>query len=174
MYYPNEADIVYQRNLEKAMRGLTKAQNNLQNLQYGVGNLGEGEYYDPQTGVIVKQMTQRITPRVCETMIAQFLSGYKIPIAQIPSFIAASRLKFKRVSDITFSMVVGGRSYNVRHICDAGVSFGSYIDVPLITRDLINMNNRTVVYEYRYDATYAKLQMYICELCGTVLYTYNE
>lgn len=169
-----EADYIYQQNLQKAMKAVTKAQNNLAGVQYGVGTMRDGEYYDPQSGVIVKQVNQRITARVCETMIAQFLSNYRVPIAQIPQYIASTGLRFKAIDDISFSMQVDNHNYNVRHICDAGVSFGTYVEVPLITRDIINVNNMNVICEYRYDSTYAKLNMYLCELCGMVLYNYSE
>lgn len=170
----NEADFIYQQSLEKAMKKVQRAQNSLQSIQYGLGEMRDGEYYDPQTGMLIKQMTTRVTPKVCEAMIAQYLSNYTISLAQIPNYISAMGLHFKRIDEVTYNLEMAGRRLNVRHICDAGVTFGSYVEVPLITRDVVMMNNTQLIQENRYEATYAKLHMFLCELCHTILYNYSE
>lgn len=170
----NENDYIYQQQLEKAYKGVQRAEARLQGIQYGFGSLSEGEYYDPQSGMLIKQETKRVTPKVCEAMIAQYLSNYSVPLAQIPNYISAMGLKFKHIDEVTFNFNAYGRHLDVRHICDAGVTFGKYIEVPLITRDVIMINGTQAIREYRYEATYAKLHMFVCELCGTILYNYSE
>ena len=53
----NEADYIYQQQMEKAYKGVQRAQSKLQGIQYGLGELGSEEFYDSTTGVLVKRMS---------------------------------------------------------------------------------------------------------------------
>lgn len=202
--YGYSQEDAYAKQYKKLTRDYQKLAEMQQLQQTGIV-FERNESWDSTTNQIIEPVNKNLHTRLQgsqyttgELLIAQFmyrvekfyeqqsglLEGYtcdplfRLSIADTQSYIHDFNLKFQRIDEVTFTERSAKGIVDVRHICDGGISGGTYEEVPLTLYDIVSrrdMSGYTMNYWKVLDFSMCqeRVKFYYCPLCGQVLYTYN-